>query len=113
MSVELNSIIWFSMCQPYSETCHNINMRDLLKNLALFIKSLLLCFACMSVPYVCSAHGGQKRASRNFFENFSFIYKTFLYVLPACLYHVCAVPVEARRGHQIPLELELHLVARN
>lgn len=78
MSVELNSIIWFSMCQPYSETCHNINMRDLLKNLALFIKSLLLCFACMSVPYVCSAHGGQKRASRNFFENFSFIYKTFI-----------------------------------
>lgn len=61
------------LCQPYRESSYNINIRDLLRNLAVFIKFLLL------------------------------------NVLPACLYHVHAVPVDARRGHQIPLELELQL----
>jgi hypothetical protein len=101
------------MRQPYSETCHNVNIKDLLKKLALFIKFLLLCLlACLF--HMCAVPLEARRGHQEiFFENFSFIYKTFLYVLPACLYHVCAVPVEARRGHQIPLELELHLVARN
>lgn len=38
-----------------------------------------------------------------------FIKFLLLSVLPACLCHVRAVLMAARRGHQIPLELELQL----
>jgi hypothetical protein len=38
----------------------------------------------------------------------TFIYFYFMFVGVLSVYHVCAVPSEARRGHEIPLELEFH-----
>lgn len=62
---------------------------------------------------MCAVPMEARRGHQEIFLKILVLFIKLLYVLPACLYHVCAVPVESRRGHQIPLELELHLVARN